>query len=346
MEFKVIEQNGWEKIVKVGRATARIGSAPTNDICLQSSVIAPIHLQFYVSPDSISSCRVLNLAENVVIHGDEGENILQTYEIIDLKESDAIVLGEYRIYYKFPLINSVLSESSSIKANFVLESAILNPETETIGWLTIKNAGLLSDCQFQIMISGLPSDCIDIDPVPLLFSGAQEEVRVRFFHRKLYPEFGDKKLLINVTAPGSYLGEQTVIQQGIYVSPVLEHSLEVFDDLMNIEGSNRLEIVDENENVPLSIPKDQSPVVSLPASPQAKLKPAIVESMPEEPKVPSSPEPPQKEMEKVENQTSGITLGVDVGENGTEPSLQVPTEPEVQKPKIARMTSDDFWGED
>jgi hypothetical protein len=90
----------------------------------------------------------------------------------------------------------------------------------TTGVLTLKNAGEHSACQFRVDIEGLPADCFQIDPIPLMYSGAQEEVRIRIFHRILYPPAGLQTIVLKISAPESYSGEELIIRQDIYVTPV------------------------------------------------------------------------------------------------------------------------------
>ena len=64
-----------------------------------------------------------------------------------------------------------------------------------------------------------------------MYSGAQEEVRIQIFHRILYPPAGRQTIVLKVSAPESYPGEELIIRQGIYVTPVFKQALELFDDV-------------------------------------------------------------------------------------------------------------------
>jgi hypothetical protein len=230
MELKITEEHGWSKTLKLEKAIIRIGDSSANDIQLNSPNIAPIHLQILCSPAS-SSCRVINLAGGVVLNGKKERNQTIAAGIFNIYDGDEIVIGEYTIAFHLPLGFNFLRKSAVIDASVSVPDAVLLPNAPLNCRLSLINAGTRDACQFQIIATGLPEDCIHIDPVPLMYPGAQEEVRLQFFHHITYPEAGYQEITVRIFAPDDYPGEELVLALGIYVAPVLKQSLEILDDL-------------------------------------------------------------------------------------------------------------------
>lgn len=235
MKLIISEQNGWKKPVTIEKAITRLGSAPTSDIQLISPEIAPLHLQLYYLDEAPTNCKIFNLGSPLTIRSGDQHHTLNSFETIQIQNGSEMELGPYRIQFILPLSATTLQETPSILASLNFPEPTLLPHQVTTGWLTIKNTGVQSFCQVDIDLSGLPVDCMQVDPAPFLYAGGQMDVRIQLFHRQLYPAAGFQNLTIYVSACDSYPGEQVVINQGIYVAPVFEQSLEIFDDLSNTD---------------------------------------------------------------------------------------------------------------
>lgn len=231
MELLIVEKNGWSKPVHIDQAITHIGSAPSNAIQLQSVNIAPVHIQILYSSNLASSCKVVNLAHQVIVKVGYETRQLPTYAAVDIRDGDEILLGDHSIKFRLPLSADVMQSAKMIHATLSFTDAVLKPEFVTMGVLTIKNAGEHSACQFQVELNGLPTDCFQIDPIPLMYAGAQEEVCMRIFHKLSYPLAGLQTIILKITAPESYPGEELILRQGIYVAPVFKQTLELVDDL-------------------------------------------------------------------------------------------------------------------
>jgi len=231
MELKVTEVNGWSKVIDLKKAITRIGSAPTADIQLPSNSIAPLHLQILSDPDLPTGCRVVNMAGELEVWNNGSAFPFSPFATHNISDKDEIQLGEYRLAFSLPFSAAILRSSTSIEASLTFSDSLLQPGLPLDGLLLVKNTGGRDACQFQVTLSGLPEDCCRIDPIPLLYPGAQEEVRIRLFHNITYPPPGLHELLLAVNAPLDYPGEEFVIRQGIYVAPVFRQTLEVVDDL-------------------------------------------------------------------------------------------------------------------
>jgi hypothetical protein len=231
MELIITESHGWMKPMTLEKAIIRIGSASGNDIQLQSPKIAPVHLQVLYSPDMPSVCRVLNLADGVLLKTRREKAKLISAGIHEISDGDEIVIDSYTLTFHLPLGASYLRKSDVIEGSLSIPDAVLWPNSPLNCAVIVKNAGNQDACQFQITMSGLPEDCFQIDPVPLMYPGAQEEVRLQLYHHTTYPEAGHHELEIHISSPEDYPGEEMVIKQGIYVAPLFKQSLELIDDI-------------------------------------------------------------------------------------------------------------------
>jgi|GEM_PF-1971140 len=308
MEIKIVDINGWSKLFEVKKAITQLGSASTVDIQLLTNSIAPLQLQILANPSLPTGCRIVNMSEMLEVRRNNSEFQLESHKFFDINSGDELQLGEYKLVFVLPLTAVQQQASNIIGATIVFQDTILQPYLSLDGLLTIKNCGKKDACQFQVEIAGLPEDCCRIDPIPLLYPGAQEDVRIRLFHKICYPQAGYQNLLISVKAPETYPGEAVVIRQGIYVAPVFSHTIEITDSI-NFEQ--------ENLNVTSQIAEEDSiiqPVYSQPDRPeevsssetsveetQSSLEPLI-----EEKSIPPSIQNGEEKQTNLETETSGI----------------------------------------
>lgn len=334
MELIISEKNGWKKPIKIEKAITRLGSAPTCDVQLISPEIAPIHLQLYYLDEAPSNCKLFNLSNPVVIKSGDQHSTLSLLETIQIQNGSEIELGPYSIQFILPLSATTLQETSSIQATLRFPEATLHSNQVATGWLTIKNTGVQSSCQVDIELSGMPLDCMQVDPAPLLYAGGQMDVRIQLFHRQLYPAAGFQNLTIIVSACDSYPGEQVVINQGIYVSPVYGQSLEIFDDLSDKEHIQKS--TQPAASVVRSVPQNMPQPA--PFNPQVSTGGTLVSNpgtdtgSPDEPQVVEVALPESNAHEHLQETIIGVV---------TTPSA--PTPIEQPKLKVVRNPSDDFW---
>jgi hypothetical protein len=255
MDIKIIDANGWSKLFEIKKAITQIGSASYIDIQLPSASIAPLQLQILANPSLPTSCRIVNMAARLEVINNKSVHNLESHTTYDVNSGDEIQLGEYRIIFQLPLATIVQQTSNCIEASVSFQDTILQPYLSLDGLLTVKNVGGKDGCQFQVEIAGLPENCYRIDPIPLLYSGAQEEVRLRLFHNTIYPQAGFHNLLISIKAPDTYPSEALVIKQGIFVAPVFRQSIEIIDEqkdtfvrIMQTDSDSQFEDFAETEN--------------------------------------------------------------------------------------------------
>lgn len=337
MEVMVIDQKGWSKSIKIEETITRVGTAPSNDIQVHSQKIAPVHLQFMFSPDLPSSSKVVNLAGQVVIKTNQVERQLSSFETIDLFDGDEIELGEFRLVLKIPLVAEYVQIAEVIGAVLSFPSAVLRPDYATKGQLTIQNKGPQTDCQFKVMVRGLPTDCCHIDPIPLLYPNAQEDVLIQLFSRGYYPEAGYHDVFFSITAPVEYPGEETIIKQRVYVVPIFDQRLEIEDDI--VASSSQLEDGDKVIEPQLDLPQEETEM-AMPRLPRSAVE---VESGTRE----------RTQSKRTLDETSGkITKSAEELDSkpqrikfSEEKIPEQTQEPDRSEIKVIRNQFDDFWDE-
>ena len=164
------------------------------------------------------------------------------------------------------------------------------------------------------------------------------DVRVQLFHRQLYPAAGFQNLNIRVSACDSYPGEQVVIDQGIFVTPVFEQSLEIIDDL-TIQSPTQETIQSPNKimasGLQASSPLDANSVRSIPQAP--------VEQAPLLNPISSTGLPGDDLLADARVAESSAQPDRPEPVAGTSSTSAGASEMEHPKLKVVRNPSDDFW---
>lgn len=341
MKLLISEEGGFRKEYVIARAVTRIGSAPANDLQLRSPNISPFHLQILYTRDMPDRCKVVNLSGEAIAFVSAGqENLLPGYVPVEVSAGDEIRLHATRLVFELPLTTGVLSTSNQISAALALPEPVLRPNTTLVGRIVLKNEGGQPSCQFQVEVGGLPEDCYQVDPIPLMYAGAQEDVNIRFFHRQTYPPAGFQSVTISVTAPASYPGEQVILQQGVYVTPVLEQELQILDDMPApkavvpavevAESAEPQPAVEELVETPPALDAQPQPQPVLPAeSPrsESKVEPVLI---PDEPVV----------VEPV------AVLVEETPSPDLQPDPVPPPRPQIPaRAKVVKTPSESFWDE-
>ncbi len=327
MKLIISQENGFKKQLQVEKAITRIGSSPANDIQLNSPYISAFHLQILYAQEMPDRCQVVNLAAEALAVFSKGlERFLPAFSSQELFAGDEINIKGVRLLFELPLTTGTLITSHKISASLAFSEPVMRPNTILVGRITLKNDGEQPSCQFVVEISGLPADCYQIDPIPLMYPGAQEDVNVRFLHRKSYPAAGFQSVTLSVTAPASYPGEQVSIQQGIYVLPVLEQGLDILDDMPAPQVS-----------VPPSMPVlVVEPVIdqeaASPPSVEARLPDAPVETLP----ILVEPQPVAVDFSEPQPE-----VAVPLAQDEPPPIRSLPVKPT----KVVRTPAESFWDE-
>jgi hypothetical protein len=313
MKIILYEESGMARQIETEKAVTRIGSASLCDLVLSSSQVAAIHLQVLYTREMPDRCSLVNLsAEPVALLSDGLSASLPPYETCELFAGDEAHLPGARLRFELPVTTGALAVSTKIGASLHLPEPVLRPNATLLGRIIVKNQGEVNGCQFEVEVGGLPEACFKVDPVPLLYAGAQEEVNIRFFHHKTFPQAGFHTLTISVTAPSSYPGEQTILRQGLYVMPLFEQGLEIGDDM---------------PVAPAVLPVPAvPPAVAAPADSPLPVLPISEPSLPV-----TAPEPVRMPLPLVE--TAPLN------------SPSQPPPPPAPRPKVVRPAAESFWDE-
>jgi len=379
MELIVFEQSGWIKPVKIEKSITRVGSAAGNDVQIDSTNISPVQLQIIYSPEQANRCKVMNLSGTLNLKSSGKLSALPAFTTVDMYDGDEIELAEYRLQVKLPLNSSLLKTSSVIDASLRFSDPVLRPEYPTTGQLTIKNNGEREAGQFLVSITGLPEDCFHIDPVPLMYPGAQEETGICLFHHMTYPLAGYHTLTVTVSAPDTYPGEVLLLQQKLFVSPVARQGLEISDDVKAVPYTSpeSQPVVSEKlpppaqPEIPQTLPAisqpitvetqpaEPDPVMQIPEVPTSQIQDIGISTISDEKTQLVASDPLQPEESLPTKIAPSLPFPEPVKRNSNEPIITSKPEPEPEvsevkvpaikwseaskKPKVVHGPADEFW---
>lgn len=233
--IEVCDRVGWKKIHPLTKALTTIGSAQFNDIVLSTdhgNSVAPIHLQVIGSDHPEKSIQVINLVNAAIprISGETSEHSLITpNHPVFLLDGDQLEIGDFQI--KFSLNNfgvTYAKRSEHIGVDFEISNLNLQCDKALIGILTLTNLGEQNHCQFEVDLDGLPPECYQIDPAPVLYPGARENLTLRFFHKVTQPSAGICPITIRVTSPESYPTEEVLLKIELDVETVFEYQVDEY----------------------------------------------------------------------------------------------------------------------
>jgi len=342
MQITIFEENGFTKQIKIDKAVTRIGSSPASDVQLRSPNVSSFHLQILYTQDTPDRCKVLNLAtETASLHANGLEKSLAPYVTAEAFAGDELHLKGFRLRFDLPLTSGTLSSSQKISASISLPEPVLRPKATLLGRISLKNEGDNNSCQFDVEISGFPENCFQIDPVPLIYAGGQEDVNIRFFHRQTHPEAGFQSVTISVTAPSSYPGEQVIIQQGIYIAPMLEQGLVIHDDT-----PEPLPITPVVESASQSSDQEVSETITTPPKTIETLAMVELAAQPETAPITTKPAPVPVADPAPGSEKSAEEPVLGGAENETPDQKPAPAaRPLPANPKVVRTPAESFWDE-
>ncbi|MDO9086894.1 MAG: FHA domain-containing protein [Anaerolineaceae bacterium] len=234
----VIDKTGWSKTFPLEKALTMIGSATFNDIVLSDdhgSGVAAVHLQLISTQNERRSFRLINLVNetlSMVLSNASGKVIIPAKGSRELQDGDAIQLGDFKITFYLQAVNGLSIEKRSQNIGLLLEMPGITVKEGKIliGLLTVKNYGQEKRCQFEVDLEGLPSDCYQIDPAPLLFAGGEEKLQIRFFHQGIRPTAGDCPIQLRVTAVSAYPTEEVLLPLVLSIEPVYRYKVEIIEE--------------------------------------------------------------------------------------------------------------------
>ncbi len=227
--LEVTDPTGWRKEYSLEKAIVFIGSDLNNDISLDvkhGAGISPRHLQLIAVPDG--GYRLVNLGDSNVVVGQEVQRELSPHLSAELLNGDLIKVGEFQLTFRgsvWTVAGRSGNRSQNISINLALPATELQPHQSLDGHVTITNFGDFAGAQFEVELTGFDPSCFELEPGPLLSSGAAKEVYFRLDHKGNHPPAGDATITIRVSAPAAYPGEQASISQVIRVMPYFKHRL-------------------------------------------------------------------------------------------------------------------------
>jgi len=246
--IQVVDRKGWYKSFPLEKALTMIGSAPFNDIVLSEthgSGVASVHLQLISNQTAKRGFRLINLVNEpllLTLSNAKGSLELQAKGSRELEDGDGVQLGDFRIIFYLQTESGLSIDKSSENIGVKLEmpGITLRQRSKLTGLLTLKNFGTDKRSQFEIDLEGLPADCYQVDPAPLLYPGGEEKLQIRFFHLGIRPNAGECPIQIHVTAVDAYPKEKVILPVVLAIESVYQYSLGVFDSLEAISEKNKI----------------------------------------------------------------------------------------------------------
>ena len=238
MKIRIINENDWEKVYEFDKSIIRIGSQVSCDIQLRDQNIQPLEMQIVRSGDSDINYIARFFADNIMLtRGDQTFPVTQVtaYDILD---GDKILIGSYRLILSFEDERTRVRTSAHMSAELFLTKRELALESSINGMLLLKNLGTEKPCQFRMRMTGIPNDCFQSAPLPLLYPGSSSTVGFIISHLRTKPAPGFHTLSIVVSAPDDYFGETLEFNQDIYVHAVFDNTFVLEDDSKELSGFN------------------------------------------------------------------------------------------------------------
>ena len=227
MEVSIVDTQGWSKQVVLDRSLLRVGASQKNDVVLQGSGYPDYFFQVQADPSGPAVSTLLSFSNQLsILQG--GMRVAPPLSTpVSIRSGDIVELP----YHQLTLVFSQSQMATgNIQVSLTIPNADLKPGKGLEATVRVKNLGLRSSCQFQVAVEGLPEACYQLDPISLLYAGAEEEIRLRLFHQGTAPMAGVLPVIISVTSPESYPGEVATAQGMLRVAPLQDVLLGLVDD--------------------------------------------------------------------------------------------------------------------
>ncbi|HDQ73832.1 MAG TPA: hypothetical protein ENN19_17315 [Chloroflexi bacterium] len=250
--IEIANVNGWRKTYQMHKHLVHVGSDPGNDLALDDGgrgEIAPRHLQVILLPEP-AGYRVVNVGDGAVFVGPAGDEALLPRAARDVADGECVQLGDFTLTFRVGdaeradgdqstgtgpepapgapqhSADSDAAGSGVIGLTLSLSQTALGPDQPIEGTITVRNQGRQTGVKFDLALEGLPIDCYDVGPGPILFPSAARDVPLRLIHpRRPEPPAGPHRIRIQVTAPEAYPGEQATAAQTIDILPFYDHEM-------------------------------------------------------------------------------------------------------------------------
>lgn len=260
---EIVDGNGWRKEFPLDKNLLHIGSDARNDVVLEpwrGTGVAQRNLQLIAIPGEEMRYRAVNLSDQNVLLGPEGDQTLAPRSMVEIGSGDQIRLGDFTLVFRLggaeagaavpvparsvpraglsgarargarspgPGDDLIEDEPSNIIGlKLSLPSTFLEPDHPLEGIVTVHNMGNQPGVQFRLELQGLDDDCYEIGPGPVLFPNVEKGVFLRLNHpRRPEPPAGLHRIRVRATAPDAYPGERASVSQEIEFLPYYHHSV-------------------------------------------------------------------------------------------------------------------------
>lgn len=248
MEFEnridVTDREGWRKEFVLNKRLIYIGSDNRNDVVLNAmrgTGVAPRHLQLVIAPAGVVTCSAVNLSTADIPLGESGQKALPPNSAVEVNDGQSFRLGDFMVVLHF-LDNSAgqgvvtrgafaragVKNSAAVGLRLELPQVILSPERPVDGMLYVSNLGNAPGVQFRLGMEGLPGDCYEIGPAPILFPGAEKGVPLRIWHPKRSSvSAGTQRIALWADAVEAYPGEIVTQTRDLRILPFYNHTLRI-----------------------------------------------------------------------------------------------------------------------
>ncbi|HEX2981251.1 MAG TPA: hypothetical protein VHO48_13360 [Anaerolineaceae bacterium] len=224
-------EEGWQRKLPLAEGILWLGSAPDAQIHLADGErIAPYHLEIVNSANE-DSLRIVNISGKEMLWKDEQRRAyrLASGGFKDLYGAETLLVGSYTLQFEIDkryVQRQVVREGQdhAIGLRLVLSGQVLRPGNTLTGTLYLQNRGP-EPCQFNVELGGLPPECFEIEPPPLINAGGEESAEIHFYHLGTAPLAGVHEIELVVSAPLVYPGRVITIQQKLKVAPCYAHQM-------------------------------------------------------------------------------------------------------------------------
>jgi len=241
--IEVTDREGWRKEFVLSKRLIYIGSDSRNDIVLspmRGTGVSPRHLQLVVAPAGVITCSAVNLSPVDIALG--SQKVLPPNMAAEVTDGESFKLGDFTVALHFqggaPLPQTVISKEAAMRAGLknsagvglrlALNQVILNPDRPLEGMLYVTNLGAVPGVQFRLGLDGLPEDCYEIGPAPILFPGAEKAVPFRVWHpRRSSVMAGTQRIAFWADAPEAYPGEVATQTRDMRIMPFYNYTVRI-----------------------------------------------------------------------------------------------------------------------
>lgn len=244
-ELEVINRDGWSRRYPLQKRIISLGSAPHNDIVLDTEFGAGVellHAQLVAVSQQPNTYTLVNVIDGPIALGQDGRQTLSPSSAISLEDQHCFTLGEFKlVFYKTGKVDPTPNASVAaappqastpvqpigrrIGLELSLGSTQLFDRQSIQGVLTVRNLGQQSEVKIELKLEGLEPECYDIAPGPVLAAGAVQNVLFSLHHLGHKPLAGDWRIVIRATAPKVYPGEVATVSEVIQVLPCYHHRM-------------------------------------------------------------------------------------------------------------------------